>query len=185
MRKGKNMKNKEIELKFVISSDQKDMILKELENIAKFESEKRQIDTYYIPKFKSFEENGETKECLRIRESDGKNVLCYKNIHREVIPVYCDEYELEIASSEEMEKVLFAIGFEIQMKIDKIRKTFLLDAFEIALDQVNGSLELLEVELKDENASTDDILDFVKKFGLTKEDVTYRGIQLLVKDLGI
>ena len=71
------------------------------------------------------------------------------------------------------------------MKIDKIRKTFVLAGFEIALDEVNEKLELLEVELKDENSSTDDILNFVKKFGLTKDDVTYRGIQLLVKDLGI
>lgn len=179
------MKNKEIELKFVITKEQKDLILKELESGARFEGEKRQVDTYYIPNFKSFEENGETKECLRIRESVGKSVMCYKNIHRDVTPVYCDEYELEIDSSEEMEKILFALGFEIQMKIDKIRKTYVLDSFEIALDQVNGKLELLEVELKDEKASTDDILNFVKKFGLTKEDVTYRGIQLLVKDIGI
>ena len=179
------MKNKEIELKFVITKEQKDLILKELESGARFEDEKRQVDTYYIPNFKSFEENGETKECLRIRESVGKSIMCYKNIHRDVTPVYCDEYELEIDSSEEMEKILFALGFEIQMKIDKIRKTYVLNSFEIALDQVNGKLELLEVELKDEKASTDDILNFVKKFGLTKEDVTYRGIQLLVKDIGI
>ncbi len=179
------MKNREVELKFVISVEQKELILKELEKCAKFESEKRQIDTYYIPNFKSFEENGETKECLRIRESNGKNVLCYKNIHREAAPVYCDEYELEIASKEEMEKILFAIGFSVQMKIDKIRKTFSLNNFEFALDQVNEKLELLEVELKDEDSSVEDILSFVKKFGLTKQDVSYRGIQLLVKDLGI
>ena len=179
------MKNKEIELKFVITSKQKEEILNELENEARFESEKRQIDTYYIPKFKSFEENGETKECLRIRESGGNCVLCYKNIHRDASPVYCDEYELKIESKSEMEKILFALGFEIQMKIDKIRKTFRLEGFEIALDQVNEKLELLEVELKDEKSSTDDILNFVKRFGLSKENVTYRGIQLLVKDLGI
>lgn len=179
------MGNKEIELKFVISNEQKKSVLKELEFQAKFESEKRQIDTYYVPRFKSFEENGETKECLRVRQSDGKNVLCYKNIHRDVTPVYCDEYELEIESKEEIEKILFALGFEVQMKIDKLRKTFVMGGFEIALDQVNEKLELLEVELKDENASVEDILEFVKQFGLTKENVTYRGIQLLVKDLGI
>ena len=179
------MKNKEIELKFVITKVQKDLILNELEKEAKFECEKRQIDTYYIPKFKSFEENGETKECLRIRESGDKIIMCYKNIHRDVTPVYCDEYELEIESKQEMEKILFALGFEVQMTIDKVRKTFIIGSFEIALDQVNEKLDLLEVELKDEETSTDDILEFVKKFGLTKENVTYRGIQLLVKDLGI
>ena len=69
--------------------------------------------------------------------------------------------------------------------LQQVRKTFVFAGFEIALDEVNEKLELLEVELKDENSSTEDILNFVKKFGLTKEDVTYRGIQLLVKDLGI
>lgn len=179
------MKNKEIELKFVISPHQKELILRDLELNAKYENEKRQIDTYYIPNFKSFEENGETKECLRIRESGESCVLCYKQIHRDANPVYCDEYELKVENREEMEKILFALGFEIQMKIDKIRKTFSLGGFEIELDQVNGKLELLEVELKDENLTTEDILNYVQKFGLSRENVTYRGIQLLVKDLGI
>ena len=74
------MKNKEIELKFMITKEQKELILNELESEAEFEGEKRQIDTYYIPKFKSIEENGETKECLRIRESGEKIIMCYKNM---------------------------------------------------------------------------------------------------------
>ena len=179
------MKNREIELKFVITPNQRNLILKELETEARFEGEKRQVDTYYIPNFKSFEENGETKECLRIRESGEKIIMCYKNIHRNVIPVYCDEYELEISSKDDMEKILFALGFSVQMVIDKFRKTYSFGKFEIDLDTVNGKLELLEVELTDNNASTEQILDFVKKYGLTKEDITYRGIQLIVKDLSV
>lgn len=177
------MNNKEIELKFIIDSKKRNLIETDLERVAKFESEKRQIDTYYIPNFRSFEENGETKECVRIRETDEKAVLCYKNIHREASPVYCDEYELELSSKKEMEKILFALGFSVQMVIDKLRKTYSLDKYEFDFDTVNGKLELFEVELKNENASVDEILDFVKKYGLNKEDVTYRGIQLLVKDL--
>lgn len=179
------MDNKEIELKFIIDKEKRREIESDLKNMAKFESEKRQIDTYYIPNFKSFEVNGETQECVRIRESNGKAILCYKNIHREATPVYCDEYELEVSSKVEMEKILFALGFSVQMVIDKTRNTYLFENFEFALDSVNGKLELFEVELKDNNASVDAILGFVKKYGLKKEDVTYRGIQLLVKDLGL
>lgn len=179
------MDNKEIELKFIIDKEKRENIENDLNKIAKFESEKRQIDTYYIPNFKSFEVNGETQECVRIRQSNGKAVLCYKNIHRDASPVYCDEYELEISSKENMEKILFALGFSIQMVIDKVRKTYSFEKFEFDLDCVNGVLELFEVELIDNNASTDKILDFVAKYGLTKNDISYRGIQLLVKDLGL
>ena len=176
------MDNKEIELKFIIDSAKKNIIEEDLRLLAKFESEKRQIDTYYIPDFRSFEENGETVECVRIRESKGKAVLCYKKIHREAAPVYCDEYELEISNKDEMEKILFALGFSVQMVIDKLRKTYSFGKYEFDFDTVNGKLELLEVELKDNNASVEAILEFVKKYGLTMNDVTYRGIQLLVKD---
>ena len=91
------MNNKEIELKFIIDVEKRKLIEADIAKLAKFESEKRQVDTYYIPNFKSFEKNGETMECVRIRESSGKAVLCYKRIHREAAPVYCDEYELEIS----------------------------------------------------------------------------------------
>ena len=177
------MDNKEIELKFIIDAEKRAKIEGDIEKIAKFESEKRQIDTYYIPDFKSFEVNGETQECVRIRESNGKAILCYKNIHREADPVYCDEYELEVSSKVEMEKILFALGFSVQMIIDKTRKTYSYEKFEFDLDTVNEKLELFEVELKDNNASVDTNLAFVQKYGLTKDDVTYRGIQLLVKDM--
>lgn len=177
------MDNKEIELKFIIDAEKRAKIEGDIEKIAKFESEKRQIDTYYIPNFKSFEINGETQECVRIRESKGKAILCYKYIHRESNPVYCDEYELEILSKENMEKILFALGFSVQMVIDKVRRTYSYKNFEFDFDTVNGKLELFEVELKDNNATTESVLNFVKKYGLTKRDVTYRGIQLLVKDM--
>lgn len=177
------MDNKEIELKFIIDSQKRKLIEADLNAGAKFESEKKQVDTYYIPDFRSFEINGETEECVRIRETKDKTVLCYKHIHREANPVYCDEYETEISSKEEMEKILFALGFSVQMVIDKIRKTYSFDNYEFDFDTVNEKIELFEVELKDNNADVNTILEFVSKYGLTKEDVTYRGIQLLVKDM--
>lgn len=177
------MDNKEIELKFVIDKARREKILADIEIIAEFVGEKRQIDTYYIPEFKSFDENGETKECLRIRQSNGKNVMCYKNIHRESNPVYCDEFETELSDNYGMEKILFALGFKVQMVIDKVRKSFVYGEFEIDFDSVNDKLEILEIELKNNSLGEDAILEFVKKYGLTKSDVTYRGIQKIILDL--
>ena len=179
------MKNKEIELKFIITEKQKKLILEHLNKNAKFLSKMQQIDTYYIPFYKNFEENGETMECLRIRECDGKNILCYKKIHRECRPVYCDEFELEIASKEQMEKILFAIGFSVQMVIDKTRESFVSNDYEFDLDSVNDKLYLFEVELKSDGDDVNKIYSFVSNFGLREKDVTYDGIQKLVKNIKV
>lgn len=140
-----------------------------------------QIDTYYIPNFKDFEKDGETMECVRIREDKKGVVLCYKKIHRECSPVYCDEYETKIEDKEELEKILFALGFKIQMVIDKVRNSYLLNNLRFDFDSVKGLGELMEVELKGEDVSTEDIYGYVSKYGLSKADVTYDGIQKQMK----
>ena len=178
------MSSKEIELKFKINQKTKDDIVDYLLPISHREKTIHMIDTYYIPDFRDFEVNGETMECVRIRENDGKIVLGYKKIHREAKPLYCDEYELEIQSKVEMEKILFALGFTIQMVIDKTRETYIYENYKFDIDYVVDLGYLLEVELiNNENAKTDieKILETLKKYGLTKKDVTYDGIQVLMK----
>lgn len=174
------MENKEIELKFKISEDIHKMIVKDLNTCAKKVSESRLIDTYYIPEFRDFEINGVTQECVRIREKENSNVLCYKKIHYEANPIYCDEYETNVNNKSQMENILFALGFKIQMVIDKTRVSYIMDKFEFDIDYVKDLGYLLEVELKDENAY-DQIYNFVSKYGLSKSDVTYEGIQILMK----
>lgn len=175
------MKDKEVELKFVINVDLKKQVVADL-STAKFLGENHQIDTYYIPSFKDFELNGETMECLRIREDSKGIILCYKKIHREANPVYCDEYETKIEDKKEMENILFALGFSVQMVIDKTRVSYLLGSLRFDFDSVKGLGELLEVELKGEDVSVEDILGFVKKYGLSQKDVTYDGIQKQMKE---
>ena len=176
------MKNKEVEFKFKITQEQKSILENDLKKTAKFLGQTRQIDTYYIPKFKSFELNGETMECLRIREVDDEKVLGYKKIHREANPVYCDEYELKISDKTQMEKILFAIDFEVQMVIDKTRESYKLGKLEFDFDTVLGLGELLEVELKDETEDVSVIFEFLKPYGLDKKSVTYKGIQTMLKE---
>ena len=92
------MKDKEIELKFRITPEQKQAILEYLKSNTTFKGSERMIDTYYIPNFKDFEINGKTIECVRIRETNNSPVICYKHIHYEADPIYCDEYETKIDS---------------------------------------------------------------------------------------
>ena len=176
------MSNKEVELKFVINEEIKMQIISDLEQKTSKISEKSLIDTYYIPYYREFEINGETMECVRIRENDKGSVLAYKKIHREANPVYCDEYETKVESKIETEKILFALGFNVQMVIDKIRTTYSLDNLEFDFDSVKGLGEILEVELKNSDDDVSVIYNFVSKYGLTEKDVTYKGIQVLMKE---
>lgn len=175
------MKDKEIELKFRITSEQRQAILNYLSTNATYKSSERIIDTYYIPNFKEFEINGKTIECVRIREVDNSAVICYKHIHYEADPIYCDEFETKIDNKDQMEKILFALGFEIQMIIDKTRVSYFNDKFEFDFDTVENLGELMEIELKDSNGSLSDIYTLVKPFGLDEKDVTYEGIQIMLK----
>ncbi len=176
------MKDKEIELKFVITPKARQSIINDLNDLNLTPKTTHQIDTYYIPYFREFEVNGETMECVRIRETDKGSVLCYKKIHREATPVYCDEYEIAIDNKQQMEKFLFALGFSIQMVIDKTRQSYSYDNFSFDFDTIKDVAELMEIELKDNSASTDTILQMVAKYGLTEQDVTYDGIQMIVKN---
>jgi len=178
------MKGKEIEVKFKITTKQKQQIIKDLKNIGKFEKTSHLIDTYYIPYYKDFELNGETIECLRIREDKKGIVLAYKKIHKEHTPVYCDEFETSIENKENLEKILFAIGFSVQMIIDKTRESYSYQNFEFDFDSVKNLGEFMEIEWKNtelENADTSKIFDFVKKYGVSEKDVCTTGIQTLMK----
>lgn len=113
-----------------------------------------------------------------------RTVLAYKKLHKESTPIYCDEFETAIENKENMEKILFAIGFSVQMVIDKTRETYSLKNFEFDFDSVKNLGEFLEIELKNTelaDADTSKIFDLVKKYGLTAKDVCTTGIQTLMK----
>ena len=175
------MKDKEIEIKFEITASQKEKILADLKNVAVKVGDSHLVDTYYIPNFKSFMENGETIESVRIRESHKGSIINYKKIHKEATPVYCDEFETKVEDKDQMEKLLLAIGFEVEMVIDKTRETYIYKNFEIDFDFIKNLGLLMEVEIKDPNASIEDIYDFVGKYGLGVKDKR-GGIQNLMRN---
>lgn len=175
------MKDKEIEVKFIINRQIRDNIENDLVKVAEMIGESRVVDVYFESPYLSFEVNGETVEALRIRENEYGRVMTYKKIHIESKPIYCDEFETKIESREQMEKILFALGFKEQMTIDKTRTSYKLGNFEFDFDSVKNLGELLEVELVGDD-DIDKIYDFVEKYGITKNDVSYKGIQKLMEE---
>lgn len=178
------MNNREVEIKFFITEETKNKLMFYLNTNAEFFGKTSQKDTYYIPYFKDYEINGSTVECLRIRETESHSVLCYKHIHKETTPVYCDEFETKIDNPSETEKILLAIGFSVQMVIDKTRISYKMNNFEFDFDSVTNLGEFLEIELtsnENEEDLINQIYEFVKPFGLSQNDTTTDGIQTLMK----
>ena len=81
-----------------------------------------------------------------------------------------------------MENTLFALGFNVEMVIDKTTETYLVNNLELDFDSVKNLGELLEIELKDNSSDINEIYNFVKKYELSKKDVTYEGIQNLMEN---
>ncbi len=176
------MKDKEIERRFKITQEQKENILNFVKSQATFKEECSQFDVYYEPSFKEWEKDGKTMEALRIRTVDGISTMNYKYIHREINPIYCDEFESVIADAEQMEKILFAIGFHRLIEIDKTRQTYAYGDFQFDIESVVGLGDFLEVELKCEDSEVNKIFDLLKPFGLTENDVTFDGIIKLMQN---
>ena len=174
--------SKELEYKFLISETQKSKILEFLKINAKYLGEFLQKDTYFVSKFRDYEIDGETMECLRIRTTKTGSVLCYKKIHREANPIYCDEYETKIEDAENLAKILLATEFIEQMVIEKTRQSFLFGDCEFDFDSVKNLGEFVEIEFKGKDESKfDEIFLTLSQFGIFKENANYDGIQKLMK----
>ncbi len=68
------------------------------------------------------------------------------------------------------------------MVIDKNRLTYRMGDLEFDFDTVKDLGELLEVELLNPEQDISLVFDFLRPFGLKKEDVTYKGIQTMIKE---
>lgn len=163
----------ETELKIQISKNEYDSIFKFLNQNAKFINESNHIDTYYQPSHRKFLNGDKTTEWLRIGKRGEKKILNYKNWHDHI---YCDEYEVEIDSSENLDKILKSLGIEKIVEVDKKRKTYMyLDKYEIALDYVKELGYFIEIEVKKYSKEPikeyDDLLKLAKSLNLNLDNV--------------
>ena len=148
-----------------------------MNNNAVFLKENNQLDTYYQPTYRKFLNDNEINEWLRIGKRGSKIILNYKNWHDNM---YCDEYEVEIDNSENLDKILKILGLEIICVVDKVRKTYLyLDKYEIALDHVKELGYFIEIEVKKYSGEPieeyDELIRLAKKMGLNLDNIDKRG----------
>lgn len=175
------MSDQEIEIKVKVASNKPLLVF--LQQNAEFQSEEKQVDEYFSPLKNSFTEADPIKEWLRLREEGGKYSLNYKNWHYDDNgkSYHCDEFETEIKNPEQGRKILKALGFVPLVKVDKTRKNYLYNKYQISLDSVKDLGDFVEIEYAgsekglDPKKITADMVEFLKKLGCEKIARYYAG----------
>jgi len=155
---------KEVEI-LVEVFDNKKNVLKKLTGF-RFLGNKKTLDIYlFDPKRTGLrpDKNGQLKNCLRIRNKDGKASLAYKIDHfnKKGIWLYSDEYETEIFDFKNTLEIFKKLGYKELIRIENIKSTFITSKYEIVLEDVKNLGLFMEVEKH--NVSSKDNIVKVKK----------------------
>ena len=178
---GDNYKdNVEMEIKVRLSKEEYNNLTEIMEEKGRFLLESNQCDTYY----QSDCLGGDRNKWLRIRISGNKKIVTYKNINNKI---YCDEYEVEIDNSDNLEKIFGAIGLKKITVVKKNRKNYsYLDKYEVSLDKVDSLGYFIEIEVK-KNIDNyleeyDDLLNAFRKLGLNLNNIEQKRYPQLMID---
>jgi len=140
-----NNKYIEVELKFPLLNPEQ--LIQKLNKIAKSKQQKIfQKDTYYIPAHRNFLAKEKVIEWLRIRETNDKITLNYKNWYPDGL--HCKEFETKIEDITALKNIFESLDFKEIVVVEKIRSTWILKEVEIAIDEVKGLGFFVELESK-------------------------------------
>jgi len=183
---------KDIEIEIQVSVERIAPLLEFLAKSGQFVSEKRQIDEYFTPTHRDFLAVRPAVEWLRLRNSDGGFSFNYKNWHldEQGKSHYCDEYETKIDDIDQLRKILQVLNFQSRVVVDKLRKIYLYQDYEIAIDKIEGLGDFVEIEYKgasqdvDPKIITNEMVKFLKDLDCGKISRNYVGypFQLLFPD---
>lgn len=186
------MANNHIEIEIKVNLENIKPLLDFLEVKAIFQAEKRQIDEYFSPINDDFLAVRPVAKWLRLRESDDKYSLNYKNWHFDASGKsnHCDEFETKIDEFEPMKKMLSALNFKTIIMVDKLRKTWTYQDYEIDIDVVKNLGDFVEIEYigndnqADPQKITDEMIVFLKNLNCGEITRNYVGypFQLLFPD---
>lgn len=178
--------NIEIEIQVSIENSQK--LLDFLNENAEFKGEKHQIDEYFTPFHRDFLGVRPAVEWLRLRDGNGLFSVTYKNWHadKEGKTQYADEYETKIDNLEQLRKIFIAIDIKPLITVDKIRKIWVYNDYEIALDCVKDLGDFVEIEHfgeagdKSPEQITSEMVQFLKDIGCGEIKRNYVGYPFLI-----
>lgn len=142
------MKNIEIEIQVKLQRTKP--LIDFLESNAKIVGIHRQNDEYFTPKHRNFLAKKQVNEWLRLRNSNGKHSINYKNWYyaADGRSHHCDEFETLVDDIEIMQKILSSLDFKKICEVNKVRMIYLYKDYEIAIDKVKNLGNFVEIEYK-------------------------------------
>lgn len=174
---------KDIEIEIQVNIEKQKPLENFLKKKADFKYENHQIDEYFSPAHRDFIGVRPVKEWLRLRSSDGKYSINYKNWHfdKSGKSYYCDEYETKIDDLTKLKKILKALNFQSLVTVDKVRKVWLYKDYEVAIDSIKKLGNFVEIEYKgkakkiDPKKIANEMINFLKTIGCGKIRRNYVG----------
>lgn len=179
--------NKEIEVKIQADEEIFNKMQNWLNSNAKYIKEIHHLE-YYINNpntsffFTSEEGYKDALDYLRVRITENGDYLCYKKFHEDPVlkrPIYCDEHEVKISDGKKTLELMKALGYNEQSRMEKLRKIYQYEDFEIVIDDVKDLGKFIEIELKkvvsDPKEGLQIIYDFLKSIGINKIKLQRRG----------
>lgn len=170
---GDNLRdNIEMEIKIRLTKEEYDNLNNLMKTKGRLLLESNQQDIYYQSNYLI----GDMNKSLRIRTSGNKKILTYKNNNNNNNKMYCEEYEVEIDNSGNLEKIFDSIGLAKITIVNKNRKIYnYFDKYEVSLDKVDNLGYFIEIEVKeiinDYLEEYDDLLKISKSLGLNLNNI--------------
>lgn len=180
------MKHTEIEIQVKIQNAEPLMAF--LQKEADFVSESRQIDEYFTPPHRDFLAVRPIKEWLRLRSENGRNSITYKNWHYQADgrSYHADEFESTVENFESLKKLFAALNMRPLAVVDKLRKKWNYQDYEIALDEVKNLGDFVEIEYRGGGEVADtkkiysEMVEFLKSLGCGKIERNNGGYPFLI-----
>jgi adenylate cyclase class 2 len=119
---------------------------------------------------------------LRLRDAEGNCSLNYKKWHYDTDgrSNHCDEYETEISDIQQFRNVFKVLGFKTLVTVDKVRKSWNYQDYEISMDSIKDLGDFVEIEYKGEGSpdpkkTTNEMIEFLKSQNVGKIERNYLG----------
>ena len=167
---------KEIEIKYPVTNA--DEIINTLNKGAEFKYEARQVDKYYNPPHRDFTKHpdGVVYEYLRLRSSDKGDSINYKTWAPRT---HAEEYESNISSLKDLERIFDILDIKLLVTVDKIRKVWKLGDVEVCIDSVKELGDNIELEYQgdeeDVEAARAILFSTLEKLGAKLGEIDTRG----------